>query len=709
MAAEQKSLVDDILGKIAYVARKRKPVEEDWAENLRWMNGDFTGGEPEVVRDRVDVNLFWSLGRAIVPGVYFRDPDILVEPENPIGIERAPLLQAILRYRFRKMGVKKVIQKMIMDGLPHHKGFCKVGYVMETFRTEAETDPVTGEVTAVTDASTYHDLAEHQIEKMETQVGSHPVIHRVSPRALYADAMSTEIADAMWMAEEIVMHVDDLQADDRYDAADVRPNFCPTEGMDGGIDALSSAYDIESRGTSSASGLGPYGDPNEPSPDGSQLVRMYEFWDRRTRRVITVVPGHPEPIRDIPWPYPRFPYFELCLTLEVPDEPYPMPVLTAVKPQQVEINEIRSYQLDYIKRAITKYAVDTSIVDQPGRDALARADGLPVIPVSGDATKAIHVIQGAAMNPEVHVAEQTIRRDVSEISGVAEFQRGNATPRGTTATEQRLMAQSSSMSIEMMIDKTQDLVVEIANFVADLDMQYAEKEQILRITGDSGVEWKRWTKSDIQGDYEISIHAGTQLHVDQAMRAKQALDRFNLLAPIALQGGPVKFGPLLKDTLEATGAKNISQYIDDTKLDRPPQDPWMEEELLKIGGKPSISSNDEDDEHIAIHMQEAERETDDFNLYRRMIHIRDHQVQKVRKQQMMMAQLAGMGGPMGGPGMGAPQPPNPMGQSPMGRVNSGGMGRQTPKPGQPANPRQMSERNPNIDGVFRAASTQEAT
>lgn len=691
------------LTKIRAVADRRKAAEADWIENVEMLNNNFS--DVATLDDRVNVNMFYSIVRAMIPALYFRDPELTVEPKRPQDEPYAPVMQAVLNYWFRRLGMKKTIQRMIADALCYPFAICKVGYVLEEVELEVTTDE-TAEIVGMDEERTQQALSDHSIEKRIEIRGSHPIAHRVAFRSFFMDPKAACIEEAEWVAEEIIRHLDDVKKDPAYKGT--RNLGASARAVkDGGASKNREFYGMEDRPKQAGSGLGPFSEPGTlgDDPDDQDLVRLYEIWDRREGRVYVVAEGHANYLRDDEWPYEidRFPYVTQSLTIEVPDEPCPVPLLSVLKPQQREINDIRSYQLDHIKRAVGSVGVDTAKMDKKSLAQVRRGGRLKTIETKGNPNEVIANIPGAPLNPEVHIAMQDVKNDLAEMSGVAEFQRGLASPKGSTATEQRLMAQSASLSVDRMMDLTMSAVADIAKLVADLLQQFGTKEDFIRIWGDTGWEWREYTKDDIQGDYDVQIYAGSQLNLDQSVQIKQALDMFNLFAPIGLQGGPIRFAPLARRVMEAMRIRKPDEILIDDGRDVPPQDPYDEEALLEMGGAPKISPNDEDDQHIPVHYEGIQKAKTPQEMHRRLTHLREHEVQKITKQQAAMMQ-AFQGG-----GMPGAAPGGPMGQSPMGQVNGGGMGRQQPAPGQPANPRAFAQKPPRTEDVNRSVSKREVS
>lgn len=744
----------------------RKSREEDWRDNLRILSRHRGSRLEDIeVGLEADINLCYATVRTMVPSLYFQGPDLRVVPENPQGIQSAPLVKALLDQRFRKSKGKRQVKKAINDSMACTYGWLKVGYVQEEVEVEEpkeETEaPETGEEAGeeIPDSVEFggepsepmddgeppeavgFDVPQQEPDMMpmgeppgstpiqfsmeppepeeileksnatplvETTSyltlteGSHSNVKRVSPFDILFDMNATGPDDDSleWIAQRVRLHMDDCVGNSNYKQGALKLVKSPGSTADqdryaGGVQLFDSDMQLEP-----GSDMGPLRDTEMGnSPDDEGKFVAWEFWDIRNRRIYVIPESVPNVfIQDRPMPFPRHPFFGLVLTVEVTDEPYPDPVITMLKGNQHQLNEIRSAMIDHIHRATPRVVADSTLMDDEDQKEFKQGGTLPFVRIKGDVSKAFAVVQGTPMNSDMFQVEAKIQQDAGQTSGISEFQRGSTTDAETTATRDKIMAQTVSVVIEENRDRVADLITDCCTLMLQLEKMYTDKKQIVRIVGDSDVEWREWDRTDILGEYDISVVAGSQVLTNRAIAVKQALDAFNLFSPIALQGGPVNFYPLAYNVLETMGFKNIDLILPREKMSKKPQDPHAENELMLRGGMPEPGINDNDQDHIQVHMRLLEQKgLDPQIVYIIGQHIRQTQVQMQQKMMMQQqAQMQAMGGMPGAPG-GQPNAPG------VGRVNGPGAGRQQPAPGQPASPRQFAEapQGQGMDSIMR--------
>ena len=113
----------------------------DWEENIRlakvyqdesgrlarWKeNRDFYDNKyPDGV---ISVNLVFSIGRALVPQLYFKSPNVLVTPRKPGFRMQARILEAVDRWLIPHIGLKQQVKSCILDAYLTNVGIIKFGY-----------------------------------------------------------------------------------------------------------------------------------------------------------------------------------------------------------------------------------------------------------------------------------------------------------------------------------------------------------------------------------------------------------------------------------------------------------------------------------------------------------------------------------------------------------------------------------------------------
>ena len=106
--------------------RKQYACEEKWDIWRQYYRGDWAPGI-------LPSNLFFKMARTVIPRIYFRDPNIVVNPAKG-GVEAllfARLLERTDNKLMRRMKVKKTIKTMVQHAFYFGTAFGKLGFGAE--------------------------------------------------------------------------------------------------------------------------------------------------------------------------------------------------------------------------------------------------------------------------------------------------------------------------------------------------------------------------------------------------------------------------------------------------------------------------------------------------------------------------------------------------------------------------------------------------
>jgi len=110
--------------KLAKDFRKEVANYEKWKDWKKYYRNDYSPGV-------IPVNLIFSIGRSIIPRVYFRNPQVSVMPLKP-GMEmQARIVEALDNWMVRRIGFKQTMKRSIQDAYLAGTGIIKLGYDSE--------------------------------------------------------------------------------------------------------------------------------------------------------------------------------------------------------------------------------------------------------------------------------------------------------------------------------------------------------------------------------------------------------------------------------------------------------------------------------------------------------------------------------------------------------------------------------------------------
>lgn len=676
----------EIIEMVRQAQHLRMSIEADWVENVQFLMGRFGSRTEFEDMDRVDVNMCWSNMMAIIPTLYWANPSVLTKGKRPQDVLKAPGLAAGIQHWLGKIGTERVTQRMIIDAHCMSYGLGKLGYIVKDVAVAVKVDRATGGMQLV-DESEDVDLSEFDVEQRTMSIGERPVFKRVSPLSHWIDPLCADFEESEWLCEEIVRDLKDLKKDPKY------TNTSKLQAS-GNVNDVFASDSAPQRNTPRMTDQQSMSLTMGKVREGQTIV--WEFWHKTERKLYTVIPDQGVVIRECDWPYPVFPYKAMQLGVPIPDCPYPTPPNSVWKAQQRELNKIRTYALDHIKRAIPKFLVDSAKLSREAQEAI-KEGVMQVIMVDGDPSNVAKEMPGAPINPDVWRCEGVVKEDIQQVTGIADFQHATAATSGTTATEIRALSGAVAARVDYQRKQVASVIRWVAVGLHKLLRVFWDKAEWIKVTGRSDIEYVKMDAESLDGEFEIDIDVGSQLPPDKATNKKMAQDNFSILAPIAIQRPDLlKFDELVRYLMESLEIPDPDRFLTQDDANRPPSNPEDEELLLEQGGMPTFSPNDDQQLHIATHTQGLPNAKDDKDRWTRLMHLKkhlDYEQQRMLAAAMAQAQMLqqAQGGAGGPPGPGGPPPGGPQGGPPI----QGGQGRAPAGNGRPMNAELYARDAPN--------------
>ena len=473
-------------------------------------------------------NYLLATANTIVPSVISADPYVRCLPRRPGDQEGAKVAETSINYIFREVGIKSILNDIVLDAILFNLSFVKIGYdpsgaflMEEDPETGPEREPAgEGVMSADAQMRLREALAEEDIP-FDDGPEDNPTIERVAPWDVLIPPGYEDIQKAPWIAERITIRLEDLAADDRFKVPkDIEPDSWMTS-------EAPSAYQYFSQGD-----IG-----YDSRDDNPEYLTVYEirYWTKTKtgsrRRCLWLlreqdaVKGTSTVLRHIddPLEMKGYPYQSLSFT-KVPGVLYSPKVsdLGAIHEIAEQLNEewghlIRHHNMTSKRKwvALPGALEDGSLQNLLESDLDMEVAELPAN--VGDIRSAIMLLPEAAPPSTTPMVLQGLQRMMYEISGVDVYQRGGVGRKGTTATEVAIAAQGASNRSGVRLGATERFTEKIARQVLSVIRQYWDDPRYMRISGPSGEEeFITFSSSDIIGMYDIRIESGSTLGKDPA-------------------------------------------------------------------------------------------------------------------------------------------------------------------------------------------------
>lgn len=504
--------------KITQDYRKNYKTYVNYYRGKQWALGREL--DAQAVTDSLDaivVNWVYNTIRTIVPTVFFKNPRIFVQATKDEYRDRVPILNAIANYDWRRLKIKREMKRTILRSLIGGIAYLETGYsfLEETVETEYKLSNNTSPVNIITGQSqnTNQDIkfTEMRIRKDSPYVFSRSLLE------IAVDPFANELEERAWHAIKEVAPLEFVKKDPRFSGT-------------GKLQANVKIDEVQINKIRKE-----YGESSD-----AELIELWHITDRWKGRTFTIARGHNGLLRefDTPIGYDLVPLF----FNEDPEGTQHISVVSIIKDQQDEINRLRAYMLEHVKRTLPRLAYDRTIItDEEDVNAITDSDMDQMIGVPGNPDQLIKPINFSSLSPDLYATDNRMKEDMQIGSGLSGFQRGQA-EKVPSATEAQLIEQSSRLRVNEGLDTVSDTAEELTKNIVQLRQRFTTGNNVIPIIGENNQPlWDRLTKynrEQIQGDYEYYAEYGSTQQKDQDFLKNQWLQLTPQIANLAAQPSP---------------------------------------------------------------------------------------------------------------------------------------------------------------------------
>lgn len=516
----------------AFKRRDDIAVKNKWEDMIDKVNGVWKEIEGYSI-PILPLNLLHAFVKTELPALYIRDPQIKANPKKRTTIWRAKVLEAVINYLWRVKDLKREIKKCIADALIIGHAWFKVGYTGE-FGTIEMNDQETQEYIESEDFFGY----------------------RVPWKNIVFDCDSIDPPhDCSWICHSVWLPIEEVKKNERYKNTD-KIRISEERKYSAGL-----------------------------KDKQNSKVRVDEVWDIKNKQVFTVSEGVDDYLEEPkPWPYEMKGYpFSYLQFNKINDEPYGNSDIAMFYPQILELMKLRSAMLDHLKRYGRQMQADQSVDD----NELAKlTDGICGAIVKGDLSKGdiVKPINYPQLQPDAYAIEERLKEDAIRISGQTPLEQGGTAKTTTRAVgELNLMQEGATNRRADKVDSVESFMEDIARNLVALVKQLGTTPYYIRILGINSPELQKaiaerpsvqgeeaitdaggftFTKEDIQGEYDISIVAGSSTPLNKQARMNTIMSALELLPRTGVTPGSPVYGVFGRILAEEFDMPEILQAIE---------------------------------------------------------------------------------------------------------------------------------------------------
>lgn len=567
----------------AGVQHKRSLLKaaKDYREKIEWDRkasdfikvyaNQYPYEELDDYEDIVVPNMVFSTVNVIVPSVAVNNPEILVYADQQEDEMFAEVAEAMLNHQWRQGRVQPEVRDATKDSVITGLGWAKVTWEYVEEEVDRPAEEIVAEVTqrigakraAIQESPELEDRFPSDeeivknIDKKATQVKfDRPKVQRISPFDVFVDPDVDVMRDARWIAHRMFVPLSEARANEDWSAT-VRAALKPTRRSEA-RDKVDVAPDRES------------GVEHEEA-----FVEVYEFYDLLTGQMCVFAestPGYLQEPEDSVFDagHP----FVLLTNYEVPERFFPMGDVEPIFPLQLELAMVRTAQINDRKRGRRITLIREDALGSEGVEDLRDGkDNVMIKVIRKDIgfDDVFQQISSQGLQPEWYRADQQAMEDINTVSGVAEYMRGGAADIRRTATEVGVMADMANARSSDKLSKVEDFMSQIAERMLVLSQKFLDTPQVARVVSDSmAVNWVPFTPDNIQGEFSLSVAAGSSQPRNESFRRQQANQMMEQFGPL-IGSGFLNDQEFLAEIMRLQGWTDVERFLGPGPAPMPPE------------------------------------------------------------------------------------------------------------------------------------------
>ena len=506
--------------------------------------------------DEYRLNIILPNVRVAVASMTVTNPKILVSPRQASHAPRAVLAEYVLDAWWDAYHVQDAVTEAVQDTIILGIGWTRSSWLTEMLPADREDEDVVQfmltNVLSMADHVPSENLpSEAEIrryvrQRMAVVAADEPYVTRVSPFDIWVDPEAENLRQVRWICERSFRDLEEVQDDERY-AQKERREVKPTVQLSDPQKRVWSRYGLKTNDL-------------VPTSGGLDRVELWTMYDTVKREVFIWASGRsPEKgqllYRDRVLFKRGHPY-TVITCFDTPGSFWSMGFVEPLSPLQDEINDIRRTQAKVRRRFTTKFLSRSTHVndsiremiesDEPGAIGLLDDDDTPFDQI-------LFPIQPPPISPDLYNMSTQVLGDVDRTVAVSAYEKG-ASPGSATATEVNAVLGFSSARAQELEKKVHKGMEQIARDLITLAQHHLSDTAWVRLQQDfdislppppSGVPVQQDLKgnlyypfngSDLAGEYEFKVVAGSTAPDSEQQRKQQAIQLFQLAMPLAQAG-----------------------------------------------------------------------------------------------------------------------------------------------------------------------------
>jgi hypothetical protein len=362
---------------------------------------------------------------------------------------------------------------------------------------------------------------------------------------IFVDPEARRISDARWVARRRVLPLEEVLENPAYRNKKNLQADTPYPSVEG---------------MAKPPGIPHYAEGQTINAPEHERITLWEYYNLKKRTVCVFTMNHDRFLMEADWllPFEGAPFIPM-VDYVVPDSLWGYGEVKLIESLQTELNKTRTQIIVHNKRFNRKLLYKERALDERGKAALTtRVDGA-LIPVINDEDlkDVVLPVPDSPLPADRYQINNIIESDITSITGISDYERGAYNNLRRTATEASIIMDASSLRQQDKLRRIEDAATEIGRRMKALAQTFYDQDRWILITGAGWQMPIRFSKEDIEGEYDISVDAGSTEPQNQQMLMQDRERLYQLLS----QNPFVNQVEILKELLRAHGMTNPDRFI----------------------------------------------------------------------------------------------------------------------------------------------------
>jgi len=159
-----------------------------------------------------------------------------------------------------------------------------------------------------------------------------------------------------------------------------------------------------------------------------------------------------------------------------------------------------------------------------------------------------------ALSGDLYGAKAELELYMQKVMGINEFQSGGMGADRMSATAAAVVEGVATLRAQDKIVSIENAAANIGQLILLLCQEYLDEPTAIRIAGNETAEWPEISKTDLYGEFIVSVEGGSLRSLNPATREQQGIRLLNEVVPV-IQAMGYDPEPALRSALRALGYK----------------------------------------------------------------------------------------------------------------------------------------------------------